>query len=163
MAVGPQRGPYPETPEEGRKSREFGLVYRNFGSGDVESMFGGSPKTVSPWPSAGRTKANPKGYDQALVDKALASPAEHMADVDPRNLHATQPWITHAGVSHYMGDEYRKTGRTFADQDQAGNRFPVVYTDEQGRNRLLSGHHRATAAVLKGEQLRAVHVKARPR
>ena len=134
------------------------MVHRAYGSKDPEQMFQGGPKTVSPWPSAGRTKSNPKGYNSALVEKALSNPAPHMRDMDPRDMHATQPWITRAGVSHYMGDEYRRTGRTFADQDQVGNRFPVVYTDSQGRNKILSGHHRATAAVLQGEQLRAINV-----
>lgn len=130
-----------------------------YGAGDAAKMFGGAPKTMTPWPSAGRTKTNPRGYDPNLVHKALGNPAPHMAEMDPRDLHATQPWVTQAGVSHYMGDEYRRTGRTFADQHEEGNRFPVVYTDPQGRNKLLSGHHRAAAALLQGKQLRAIHVR----
>jgi hypothetical protein len=130
-----------------------------YGAGDAAKMFQGAPKTLSPWPSAGKTKANPRGYDPALVNKALSNPAPHMTEMDPRDLHATQPWVTKEGVDYYMGDQYHQTGRTFADQANEGNRFPVVYTDVQGRNKLLSGHHRATAAVLKGEQLRAINVR----
>ena len=81
-----------------------------------------------------------------------------MREVDPRHLHSTQTNITLPGVNYYMGDEYRQTGRTFADMDKAGNRFPVVYTRE-GQNKLLSGHHRATAALLRGEQFRAIHIE----
>lgn len=158
MTTGPQRGPYPETPEEVGRS-QWRTAHAMYGAGDAAKMFGGAPKTVSPWPSAGKTKSNPRGYDQTLVNKALDNPAPHMTDMDPRNLHATQPWVTSAGVSHYMGDEYRKTGRTFADQHERGNNFPVVYTDVQGRNKILSGHHRASAALLQGKQLRAINVR----
>lgn len=158
MPQGPQRGPYPETPEEA-KSTPWRTAHAMYGAGDAAKMFGGAPKTMTPWPSAGRTKSNPRGYDPNLVQKALSNPAPHMAEMDPRNLHATQPWVTQAGVSHYMGPEYERTGRTFADQHEEGNRFPVVYTDPQGRNKLLSGHHRASAALLQGKQLRAIHVR----
>jgi hypothetical protein len=82
-----------------------------------------------------------------------------MRDLDPRNLHASQPWVTQEGTSYYMGDTYRKTGQTFRNMDQPGNRFPVVYTDTQGRNQIISGHHRATADLLNGRQLRAIHIE----
>jgi hypothetical protein len=158
MPTGPQRGPYPSTPEEA-KNTPWRTAHAIHGAGDAGVLFKGAPKTMTPWPSAGRTKSNPRGYDPDLVQKALSNPAPHMSDVDPRDLHATQPWVTAEGVSHYMGDEYRKTGRTFADQHVESNRFPVVYSDAQGRNKLLSGHHRATAALLQGRQLRAIHVR----
>ena len=149
---------YPKSDVEVRRS-QWALVHQLHGSEDPELLFKGHDKTMTAWPSAGRTKSNPKGYDQGLVDAAVRDPSRLIRDLDPRNLHATQPWVTRAGVNFYMGDTYRQTGRTFADMNQAGNRFPVVYTDDQGRNKLLSGHHRATAALLRGDQFRAIHIE----
>jgi hypothetical protein len=157
MPTPPQRGPYPKTPEEAASSQWAG-VHRLHGAGETQALFKGAPKTVSPWPSAGRTKSNSRGYDPARLNAAMQDPSAHMRQMDPRNLHATQPWVTKAGTDYYMCDTYRQTGRTFADMNQATNRFPVVYTDVQGRNKLLSGHHRATAALLRGEQFHALHV-----
>ena len=83
----------------------------------------------------------------------------HLREMDPRDLHATQPWVTQEGVSYYSGSKYRETGQTFKDMDQPTNRYPTVYTDRRGRNLLLGGHHRATAALLRGEQFRAIHIE----
>ena len=158
MPTGPQRFQYPEDLEQA-KGGAFELVHRLHGSGDADILFKGHDKTMTAWPSAGRTKANPRGYDPNLVHAALKAPEQHMTEMDPRDLHATQPWVTRAGVNYYMGNEYRETGRTFADMADAGNRFPVVYRDQQGRNKLLSGHHRATAALTLGTQFHALLVE----
>ena len=138
---------------------QWATAHRVYGSGDVDTLFKGAPKTIAPWPTAGRTKADPRGYDPGRVQAAVQSPEKHLRDMDPRNLHATQPWVTREGASYYSTDEYRRTGQTFRDMDQAGNRFPVVYTDTRGRNKLLSGHHRATAALIHGTQFRAIHIE----
>ena len=158
MPNAPQRGVYPKSGDE-IKGSQWEQAHRLYGSGDVDALFKGAPKVPAPWPTAGRTKSNPRGYDPDRVQAAVRNPHEHIRDVDPRNLHSTQPWVTREGASYYMGDEYRKTGQTFRDMDQAGNRFPVVYTDRRGQNRLLSGHHRATAALLHGGQFRAIHIE----
>jgi hypothetical protein len=158
MPGAPQRGPYPQTSQEAQGS-QWRTAHAIHGAGDAGAYFKGAPKAPTPWPSAGRTKSDPRGYKPDLVQKALSNPGPHMREMDPRHLHATQPSVTSEGVNHYMGDDYRKTGRTFADQHVESNRFPVVYTDPQGRNKLLSGHHRATAALLQGRQLRAIHVR----
>ncbi len=157
MPGDPQPSPYPKPEEAGNSP--WRTAHAIHGAGDAGAYFKGAPKAPAPWPSAGRTKSNPRGYDPALVEKALGNPAPHMREMDPRNLHAGQPWVTSEGVHHYMGTDYERTGRTFADQHEAGNRFPVVYTDTQGRNKILSGHHRATAALLQGKQLRAINVR----
>lgn len=158
MPTGPQRFAYPAD-AEAAKGTGFEQVHRLHGAGDTDALFKGAPKTVAPWPSAGRSKSNPRGYDPNLVQAALKAPEQHMTDLDPRNLHATQGWVTRPGVEYYKTSEYRETGRTFADQNQAGNRYPVVYRDSQGRNKLLSGHHRASAALLRGDQFRALLVE----
>jgi hypothetical protein len=123
-----------------------------------DEMFGGAPKVVTPWPSAGRLKTH-QDYDPDIVKNLLERAPEGMAEIDPRVLKSTQPWITSAGVEHYLTGEYEKTGKTFADGDNAGNVYPVIYEREhQGRVDpiLLSGHHRAAAALIRGVPLRAL-------
>lgn len=133
--------------------------YRNVpGSNDINALFGDAPKTPIPWDRAGRRKDR-EDFDQPRVNAVLMHPDRHeIVSVDPRELHATQPEITRGGVQYYSGDEYRKTGRTFADHEQAANRVPIVYNRE-GKDILLSGHHRAAAALLSGDQFRAFHIE----
>jgi hypothetical protein len=132
-------------------------VAKFFGKGS-EEMFGGAVKTPAPWPSAGRSKAL-QDYDPEVVSGVIARAPEDIAEVDPRTLHASQPWITSAGVEHYMSGQYEETGKTFADSDNAGNVYPVVYMREVGERVtpiILSGHHRAAAALAQGRPLRAL-------
>jgi len=133
---------------------------RLYGSHDLEGMFGNHPKTTTPWPRASRRK-DVQDYDKDLVRRTLETPlrgAHDLYEVDPRHLHASQPWITHQGVAHYMKGDYEKTGRTFADQHDVGNQYPFVYS-RHGQHVLLSGHHRAAAALLQGRSLRARYVE----
>ena len=157
MPTPPQRSPYPKSADEVQGSR-WELAHRLHGAGELHPLFKHADRTTTPWPSAGRSKTGP-AYDTERVSAALSNPSEHMREMDPRDLHANQTWVTRAGTSYYMGDEYRKTGQTFADMNQAGNRFPVVYSHASGVNRILSGHHRATAALLRGEQFRAINIR----
>jgi|SRR5580765_4617294 len=158
MTVGPQRFQYPKTAEQVRGSAWEG-AHRLYGAGDVDTLFKGATKVITPWPTASRSKLH-IGYDQSRVEEALSNPSKrNVREMDPRDLHASQPWVTRAGTSYYMGDDYRTTGKTFADMHSAVNRQPLVYTDARGQNRLLSGHHRATAALLRGEQFRAIHIE----
>ena len=150
------RYPDPENLGDDLASQQFARAHRAYGSKNPEELFGDGPETVAPWPRAGQSKRR-GSFDQGRVDDALRNPV--LSEVDPRNLHSTQPSITRQGVDYYMGSEYEETGRTFADQGQAGNRYPVVYSREDGQNLALSGHHRAAAALLRGETLRAIHVE----
>lgn len=124
-----------------------------FGAGDPERLFQGHPATTVPFPSAGRRKDR-KDYEGDKVQAAITDPQYPVSDIDPRELRATQPTVTRAGVAYYLGHDYEHTGQTFADQHQAGNRVPVVY-DRDGDKIILSGHHRATADLLAGRQFRA--------
>lgn len=144
---------YPKTPEEAARGPHE-TAHRLYGSGaeGVDKLFGRNLITTAPWPKAGGTKGKP-AWDKDAVANAITNP--NLAEVDPRNLHASQGSVTRPGVSYYMGDEYRRSGATFADMDKPGNRTPMVYTDCAGRNKLLSGHHRATAALLNGSQFEA--------
>lgn len=150
---------YPKGPDDPEASdfekQRFSTAHRVAGTGDPSALFGESPVTPTPWPRAGRMK-NRAPFDQNRVNEALSNP--QFRDVDPAQLHSTQPNVTRAGVEYYMGDEYERTGTTYADMDQPGNRYPMVYNRE-GVNMLLGGHHRATAALLSGKQFRANYVE----
>lgn len=132
---------------------QFSQAHRLYGSGDVDALFNESPMTAAPFPAAGRVKSR-KDYDPDVVKGVLTNPDHPLEDVDPRTLHSTQPNVTRAGVQHYMG------GATtpYADQHNVGNTHPVVYDREDGTSLLLSGHHRAAAALLQGRPLRARRV-----
>jgi hypothetical protein len=130
----------------------------------IDSLFseGGVGVTTVPFKSASRRKDQPL-YDREAVERTLAAPVQ-LERFDPRTLHATQPNVTREGVEYYLsGTEtarsYRATGRTFADQDQPGNRHPVIYEQPNGQLVILSGHHRATAALVEGRAVEGVLVK----
>lgn len=144
---------YPSPDDDTYEAKEFGRVFSSWGAGDASQLFGESPQTTTPWPNAPRRKDR-KPYDQARVKEFLQQPPE-LEDVDPRYLHSTQPNLTRPGVDYYMGDDYQQTGQTFADQGNEGNRYPVVYSRDDGVNLLLSGHHRGAASLLRGEQMKA--------
>jgi GNAT superfamily N-acetyltransferase len=143
------------------KTSSFDRVKHLFGKGSLHHMFpvdedGPASTTAVPWPAAARNK-NRRDYDPEVVKNAMQNPHHyHSEEIDPRDLHATQPSITRAGVSHYMSDEYKTKGTTFADQHNIGNQRPTIYQREDGQNLILAGHHRAAAALLKGEPLHGV-------
>ena len=146
MPTGPQRFAYPAEPGRGQGDGASKGYTGSFGSGDLTPVQG-RPEDRAPWPSAGKTKSNPRGYDPNLVQAALKAPEQHMTEMDPRHLHATQAGSP-AGVELLQGrrvpGDWPAPSRTWI---RSGNRFPVVYRDTQGRNKMLSGHHRATAAL----------------
>lgn len=135
-----------------------------FGKG-LDAIFaeGGVGVTTVPFRSASRTKGAPL-YDKAVVAEALARPPQ-LSAFDPRTLHATQPGVTREGVDYYMNDPtYQSVGETFADRDQPGNQYPVIYRNPaNGQHIILSGHHRATAALLSGRPLEGILVDPRIR
>jgi hypothetical protein len=137
---------------------------RCWGAHDLDTMFGGSPTTPAPFRSAGGRR-DIKSYDDDLVREHIQrEPEKHeLVDFDPRKLKSTQPSVTRSGVEYYLGDKYHETGETFADQTNPGNKHPVVYSRPKmvggGREHLLlSGHHRASAALLRGETLKVRHI-----
>ena len=151
-------GPDPKTPRH--ISDQFTRVNRMYGSNDLDQVAKSSGSAgIIPWPMAGKTKKG-ANYDKDLVRAELSKPV-NLTATDPRQLHASQPGITRDGVDYYRGANYQNTGETYADQDNAGNRFPVVYNKEDGRSILLSGHHRATAALIQGKQFDARHISGK--
>jgi len=166
---------YPHTPEVNAARSMLGGPPQNLPShvgeqfSKLDSLWGSkdanrisnndSVAAPIPYPTASRTKKDPL-YDRAAVREALTAPrsARVVEPTDPRRLHASQPGVTRSGVKYYMGDTYAETGETYADKNNAGNQIPVVYNKSSGQRVILSGHHRATAALLKGEQFDALQV-----
>lgn len=137
-------------------------AHRLYGKGKWRAMFGDGPTAGTPWPHGGM---NPKLSEKIKpeVAKVVSDPGKHVAQVDPRELHSNQGSLTRDGVAYYLhSPEYNRTGRTYADQDQAGNQHPVVLRRTNGRHVILSGHHRAAAALLKGQPLTAAVVHEPP-
>lgn len=123
--------------------------------GHVDEYFQGNSTRPVPWPASPVSKTHHL-YDKEGVRKALSDPDHPLEDVDPRELHASQPSVVRAALSHYLGDEHKKTGKTFEASGNVGNKHPVVFHDtETGRKTILSGHHRAFAALAQGRPLRA--------
>jgi hypothetical protein len=137
----------------------FANAHKLYGSHDLSKVFpGGSSDNLAPWPTAGRQKGQPS-FDREKVNAVLRQPPE-LHEFDPRNLHATQPRVVRQHAEYYAKqNEYGTTGRTSADQDNVGNQYPVVYSDQRGRNIILTGHHRALAALVNGQPLRARQVR----
>ena len=134
-------------------SWQYEQVNKAYGSNDPDVLFQGRPQAGTPWPKAAKQKKG-QTWNKDLIRETLSAPPV-LENVDPRALHATQPNIIRPHVRHYMGGEYEETGKTAADPDNVGNQYPVVYAHPSGRWDILSGHHRAAAALLKGEALRA--------
>lgn len=125
-----------------------------FGSGRATRLFGSAMVTPTPWPQAGRRKDG-SHHDRELIRRAMSEPPV-IESIDPRYLHSTQPSVVREYVDAYMGEEgevYSRTGRTVRDQGNPGNQWPTVYERRDGRRDILSGHHRATKALLRGEAL----------
>lgn len=126
-------------------------AHRAFGSNDVEALLGTAPVGAVPWaPAGGRIGRKP--FDQTLVAAAL-NKKQQPEPVDPRDLRSTQGHLVRAGVKHYLSG----AEGLYADEHNPGNKNPVVY-DREGTHIILSGHHRAAAALLRGEQFHAVVV-----
>lgn len=126
-----------------------------YGSNDIDKVFpDGAPTGRVPFPQAGRRKDR-KDYDAGAVKTALQGRKNaQLKAYDPRELSATQPSVVRGGVQHYLSGQEG----TFADSGNAGNETPVVYEREGGTKMLLSGHHRAVKALLRGEQFHAIPV-----
>ena len=133
--------------------RGFDLARRLYGVGSSEPLFKGFPKVPAPWPGAGRLKKG-SPYDLDLIHESLKG-GPNMEQVDPRWLHSTQPSVLQEHVNYYLGRNYAQTGQTARDAHVNTNQVPRLYMRGDGRIDILSGHHRATAALLQGGQFHA--------
>ena len=125
-----------------------------YGQGFNALFTGDGPVTSAPFMAAGRLKTEPL-FNADAVKQTLSMPNPPTADFDPGDLRSTQPMVTRGGVKHYMDNP----DSLFSDQNNAGNQMPVVYSKLDGQHIILSGHHRATAALLQGKPLTAIHVQ----
>jgi len=99
---------------------------------------------------------------QKLINAVVHAPPV-LVEVDPRVLRATQGGLDREGVVYYLGTVFHERGTTYADHHDPGNTDPVVLVRERdGAHLLLAGHHRATAALLRGVPLLARVVGGAP-
>ena len=125
---------------------------RLWGSGDVAAAFS-SDKTVVPWRSAPRRKHEPLVTPDQVSSLLAGGP--WVVDVDPRTMHATQPWVVASHAAHYVTGVWETTGATSADLASFANRYPLVHVDDRGRSIILAGHHRSFVALVEGRPVRA--------
>jgi hypothetical protein len=127
----------------------------------VDEYFGGHSTRPTPWKQA-PTKKTQHQYDKDAVKACLQNPDHPLEDVDPRELRSTQPSIVRAAAQHYLSGEHERTGATFEAGGNIGNKHPVVFHDnDTGERTILTGHHRAFAALAEGRPLRARLVRGR--
>lgn len=133
-----------------------------FGANNVDHMFPHGALTTSvPWAPAGPTRTH-RAYDVRAVTEAVNNPQQFKPELlDPRGLRATQPGLQRAATKYYLDNP--NPARTFADPDHVGNQTPVAFHNEMtGHTAILSGHHRAAAALLRGDQFNAIVVSGKP-
>jgi hypothetical protein len=129
-----------------------------WGIGDARGLFGGATVTVIPFNQAAFATA----FDGDLVaDRLRFHPrSSDLVNADPRHLLATQPGVQRPAVEHYLGTKYEMWGLPFAEPGNPGNKYPVLYQyvhpmSGASEAMILSGHHRSTAALLRGRLLLA--------
>ncbi len=97
--------------------------------------------------------------DSGVVDAVFGSADRPRRLVDPRGLWASQHGVTWSGVDYYLNKpRYRRTAWTWADQWKRINREVVVWATAPEGPQLLSGHHRTTVALLRGEPIEVVWI-----
>lgn len=79
-----------------------------------------------------------------------------ITEIDPRGLTATQHGLVNAGLRHYMNNP---SGELFSPGRNSSNQFPVVMETDDGERRIMTGHHRLTAGLLRGEPVRGRIIK----
>lgn len=140
----------------GQKPHE---LYGNIGH--VDEFFQGNSTRPVPWPQA-QYKKTQHLYDKDAVSKALRDPDHELEDVDPRDLQASQSSVVRSAAQHYLDGDHHKTGQTYEGGANLGNKHPVIFHDnDTGKRTILSGHHRAFAALAEGRPLRAKVVRGR--
>ena len=118
----------------------------------VDGYFKGAPKMVAPWPRGGKLKGE-RYLSESAASRLLGS-EPRLRQIDPKMLHATQPWVLASHVRYYLTGEWELTGRTSADMNQRLNRFPLIL-DRKGKLAILAGHHRSLAALIEGRAVLA--------
>jgi hypothetical protein len=134
---------------------------RLWGAGDLGALFvGGAPKVVCPWPRASRTKGQAPLADQVVP--ALLDGPVWLDEIDPRWLYSSQPWVVLEHAAYYLTGRWERTGETSADGHEPSNQYPIIAVDHRGRDVILTGHHRSTAALIQARPLRCRRVPNEP-
>jgi hypothetical protein len=146
------------------RTEPYHRPHRLHGQG-VDAMFSGG-STTKPWTAntGGNSPMRLGNRRQDLIAASIIGGMRgfaHPENIDTRWLQMSQDAVAHHVVKHYAENpEYHDTGVTFADQEHKGNRIPLVYQrEEHGDRTILSGHHRAAAALAMGKPLRALVVR----
>lgn len=152
--TGPDDAPAgaPTSPVDGHPPGTTDAAARLWATGDVAATFT-SDRRVVPWRSAPRRKGEPLVAPEQVA--ALLAGGPSVVDVDPRPLHATQPWVVGSHAAHYVTGVWETTGTTSADRASFANRYPLVHVDDRGRAIILAGHHRSFVALVSGRPVRA--------
>ncbi|MFM8267796.1 MAG: hypothetical protein ACKOA2_07230 [Ilumatobacteraceae bacterium] len=123
-----------------------------WGCGDLDAVFGPDALTTPcPWPRARRGRGALFSTHSCTNETLLGLAV--LDEVDPRTVQATQPSVLRHHAAYYLTGRWEMTGITSADNGQPTNRFPLVADDLRGGLVLLSGHHRALAALVRGTPL----------
>jgi len=122
----------------------------------LSQVLGSGPSPRVPFVLAGHLRTEVSGgglrQRQKLINAVVHAPPV-LVEVDPRVLRATQGGLDRDGVVHDLGTVFHEQGTTYADHHDPD---PVVLVrDRDGAHLLLAGHHRATAALLRGVPLLA--------
>jgi hypothetical protein len=128
-----------------------GSSARSWDCGSMDILFGPHSQVVAPWPRAPRRKGQP-AFDVTAVPALLDAPVD-LVEVDPRELWANQTWVVRGHADYYLTGRWERSGETSADRHIELNRFPVVVPDHRQRLVIISGHHRAAAALIEGRPL----------
>lgn len=123
-----------------------------WGCDDLGTVFGPTAeKTTCPWPRARRGRGALFSAHECTNERLIGLAV--LDEVDPRIVHATQPYVLRHHAAYYLSGQWELSGITSADRAQPTNRFPLVADDGRGGLVLLSGHHRALAALVRGRKL----------
>lgn len=125
-------------------TRQFSNIDDVFGTGDI----GINPLKPTNMSLKGHKKG--KYFDMGAIQSAMQ--AGDLENVSLHGLSSPQTQVTRAGVQRYLDGG--------AAEGSDSNKHPLVY---EGKNRdgstyqtVLSGNHRAVAALLRGEDLPAI-------
>jgi len=139
--------------------RLWGVLPAPAGADVLADVLGDGPSPRVPFGQAGHLKTEITGAGLGRRDAVTArvlTARPQLEQVDPRRLLATQGGLDREGVRYYLGTGSLRWGLTYADRDDVGNADPVILVRARdGARLILAGHHRATAALLRGQPLLA--------
>jgi hypothetical protein len=110
-----------------------------------------STYTYSPTSTLILPGTNRRGIPQDATHGFQSWPS---VDLDPRELSGTQHGLQLGALEHYLSPSYQESGEIHDKTQGPGNDHPVVVGFMRNKY-LMTGHHRAAAALLTGQPLSA--------